>query len=485
MMARVIRSVAFLLLGCLLWQVDACAVDIPIAGQSVPQLSLIDQAVLDVMEDADVGAGVVAVMRHGTPIYHRAFGWQDEARNEPLPINTVMRLASVTKPLTAAAVRSLESPRVFSLNQQVFDTTGAGRGILPHQPFGNDVDTRLNSITPLHMLRHQGGWDRDIAGDHTYRERQIASEMGIASPPGRDATLEWILGQPLQFTPGTDSAYSNIGYMTLGMITEQITGQAHIDVIRERVLAPIGVEPTLVVEGRTFAEDHDPREPYYDNNGSTTFNVYWPQQGSFFVPRPYGGFDVDARIGQGSVVASPLAILEFLDHYQVAGNNIGGPRPGPGNWRWTHSGGYSGTSTYATQRGDGINFVILFNKQSTAGALNSALNTIFDTGQISQWPTTDVTLPPVALPGDFNLDNVVNMADYVFWRNNLGAYVDPWTSADVTGDGIVTRYDYEVWKENFGDHIPRGFGAVSIPEPTAAMLLVPIVAAFLWRARGS
>ncbi|MCO6047983.1 serine hydrolase [Aeoliella sp. ICT_H6.2] len=478
------RSILLVWMGCLFWAAGARADDIPIAGRSVPQLSLIDQAVLDVMQDGDVGAGVVAVMRNGTPIYHRAFGWQDAARTEPLPINTMMRLASVTKPLTAAAIRSLVQPGVFSLSDQVFDITGQGNGILPHQPFGTGVDARLNDITPLDLLRHRGGWDRGIAGDHTYRERQIASDMGIANPPGRDATLEWILGQPLQFDPGADYAYSNIGYMTLGMISEQLSGQPHIDVIRERVLEPISVEPTLVVHGRTFAEDQDPREPFYDHAGSYSFNVYYPDESAVqVVPRPYGGFDVDARIGQGGVVASPLAILEFLDNYQIAGTNIGAPRLGPGNWRLTHSGGYTGTSTYATQRGDGINFVILFNKASTAGALNSALNDIFDDRQISQWPTADVTLPPMNPPGDFNFDNIVDLADYVVWRNHLGAYVEPWTSGDATGDGLVTHYDYEVWKQHFGQQGDPRQVAAAVPEPATLWLMFPLIAVLLWRRR--
>src|SRR5690606_11172637 len=200
-------------------------------------------------------------------------------------------------------------------------------------PFGT-ADPRVNDITVLHLLRHQGGWDRDIAGDHTYRERTIASDMGLTSPPGRDATMSWILGKPLQFAPGTDSAYSNIGFMALGLISEELTGKPHIEVLRERVFGPIGVDPNDVIHGRTFAEDQDPREPFYDGSPFAT-NVFYPSHSNErWVDRPYGGWDQEARIGQGAVVATPLAILEFLDHYQVAGDNIGGPRPAPGNWRW-------------------------------------------------------------------------------------------------------------------------------------------------------
>ncbi len=454
------------------WNPSAPALDIPIAGLEVPELALVEQAMLDVMESEKIGAGMLAVMRHGVPIYHRSFGWRDEARTEPLPIDSMMRLASITKPLTAAAIRSLVRPGVFSLSDKVFDTTGNGNGLLDHVPFGTP-DPRVNDMTVLHLLRHQGGWDRGVAGDHTYRERQIASEMGLTSPPGRDATMRWILGKPLQFAPGTDSAYSNIGYMALGLISEKLTGKPHIEVLRERVFGPMGVDPNDVIHGRTFAADQDPREPFYDGSPFAT-NVFFPTHSNDrFVDRPYGGWDQEARIGQGAVVATPLAILEFLDHYQVAGNNIGGPRPAPGNWRWSHSGGFSGTSTMATQRGDGINFVIMFNKSDTAGELNTRLNDIFGSGQIRNWPTFDVTTPPPSLLGDFNGDWIVDAADYVVWRNSLGANVVRWSGADASGNGKIDVDDYLLWKLHFGDTSPATLqGGIAVPEPGSLGLVL-------------
>ena len=65
-----------------------------------------------------------------------------------------------------------------------------------------------------------------------------------------------------------------------------------------------------------------------------------------------------------------------------------------------------------------------------------------------------VTLTVVAaptLPGDYNLDNRVDLADYPMWRNTLGAEVTPYSGADGNGDGLVDADDYLVWKQNFGN----------------------------------
>ncbi|MEM8865537.1 MAG: choice-of-anchor Q domain-containing protein [Planctomycetota bacterium] len=54
------------------------------------------------------------------------------------------------------------------------------------------------------------------------------------------------------------------------------------------------------------------------------------------------------------------------------------------------------------------------------------------------------------LPGDFNGDEHVDVADYTLWRDNLGAFVAPHTLGDADGDGDVDRRDYDVWRDHFG-----------------------------------
>src|SRR5262249_22045585 len=57
----------------------------------------------------------------------------------------------------------------------------------------------------------------------------------------------YMLGQPLDFKPGTKTAYSNFGYMLLGMIIERVTGQPYADYVRGNTLAPMGI--TAMVNG--------------------------------------------------------------------------------------------------------------------------------------------------------------------------------------------------------------------------------------------
>ncbi|MEX2308964.1 MAG: choice-of-anchor Q domain-containing protein [Pirellulales bacterium] len=74
--------------------------------------------------------------------------------------------------------------------------------------------------------------------------------------------------------------------------------------------------------------------------------------------------------------------------------------------------------------------------------------------------------PPTgpALPGDYNLDGVVDAADYIIWRKTLGSSVPQYSGADGNGDTTVDAQDYSVWTGNFGDTLPPGSGGGASSE---------------------
>jgi hypothetical protein len=93
----------------------------------------------------------------------------------------------------------------------------------------------------------------------------------------------------------------------------------------------------------------------------------------------------------------------------------------------------------------------------------------------------------VRLGGDYNLDGVVDAADYVVWRNSVGEIVTIGTGADGSGplgapDGVIDQFDYTRWRARFGAMSPGlGRGADSlamplvageVPEPTTALLMM-------------
>jgi CubicO group peptidase (beta-lactamase class C family) len=149
----------------------------------------------------------------------------------------------------------------------------------------------------------------------------------------------------------------------LGLIVEKVSDQDYIDYVHEAVLAPIGIDRSDVIQGRSFMRDRDVREPWYDSGfkGVNVFDVAGPAV--FFSD---GGWNHEGAVAYMGLVATSTAIVEFLDHYLVWGPDIGKARNITGNvtgWRY-HTGSLPGTQALAIQRDNGINYVTLFNKRS-------------------------------------------------------------------------------------------------------------------------
>lgn len=403
--------------------------EFPVTGRPVPDLTWCDLMMINYMVPRDITGGLLAIMRNGCVVYQRGFGWHNEGQSVPIPENALVRIASCTKPITAAAIRKLITAGYFSLGDDAFNVGQAGGGVLNVNPWPSLGDSRIDDITIDHLLRHRGGWNRDLVGDWTYRECQIASDMDVSAPPGRQRTINWILGKALQFTPGSDYQYSNIGYLSLGLIVEQETGLNHITYLRQNVLTPDMWVPSVNFrQGRTFKADQPLREAFYDaGGGSCVFDSQCGACGLLSVDAPYGSWDHEARIGQGGIVLSPETMLEFLNRYRVGvSGSIGLPLDPANLVNESHNGALRGVNSLAWQRSDGVNVFIWFNQDPDEGHHGEAMKDLLDPLLDAQadWPTTCVDgfwvapfLAPYRYFGSYN-------SEFMGLANALGETTD-------------------------------------------------------------
>lgn len=356
------RSAALAL--ALLASVPAGRAQLPVSGRPVPTLSAFDDAMQDFMDEHDISAGVLGVMAEGRVVYLRGFGHTYDGTTA-LPENALFRLASCSKPFAAAVVQWLmESGTVaWDESDAAFDVGQAGGGVLDIAPWGGLEDEDVEAIEIRHLLRHTSGFTPS-GSDPAFDWRDASLAMGLASPVSRTDLMRWILGtETLAFTPGTDTEYSNVGYLALSLIAEQETGQALIDVVRSRILTSrMWVPSTEVQMGRTFRADQDPREPRYES-GDSSPNIYDDTPPYETVPSPYGRWPQPGLTGFGGMVASAPAMLEFLARYHAVpfrsefGERMGTEGPGDG----AHAGSLPGTNTWMQQRADSVYAFVAFN----------------------------------------------------------------------------------------------------------------------------
>ena len=380
------------------WLVAGASAQLPVTGRPVSQLAWLDDEVLAMMDEFGISGGLVALQRNGVIIYQRGFGWNDSGQIIAMPENSLCRTASCTKPFTGAAIQRLAGDGALSLEDFAFDLGQTGGGLLPLDPYPSLGDEDLKDVKIRHCLTHTGGWDRSMVGDLTYHECAIADDMDIDSPPGRTNTMRWILGQPLQCTPGMTCEYSNIGYLACGLIVEEVTGQNLLTYLRQNVLTrDMWVPWSDFRMGRTFEVDAPAREVWYD--GSAGFTCVFDNSECVLgcdtpiTNSAYGAWDHEARLGQGAIVLSPATALRFMDRYnvQLGSQSIGAPLNGE-RFNAYHNGILDGCNAYFWQRDDGINLFMFFNEDATGDDFGSELRSRIEStlDDQSNWPTLDV-----------------------------------------------------------------------------------------------
>jgi CubicO group peptidase (beta-lactamase class C family) len=184
--------------------------------------------------DAEPGIAVL-VRRNGRTVYEHGYGVRDLRTREPIDARTRFRLASVTKQMTAAAIMLL----VRDGRLRYEDTLPQA---LPGFPaYGSGVTIR-------HLLTHTSGLP-----DYEQLMENAEKQKGPLWTPERQIRDDEVLGL-LEgethgvFAPGTAWAYSNSGYVILGLVAARAAGRPLGDVLRERIFEPLGMTRTLAYE---------------------------------------------------------------------------------------------------------------------------------------------------------------------------------------------------------------------------------------------
>ncbi|HYV37659.1 MAG TPA: serine hydrolase [Gemmataceae bacterium] len=327
----------------------------PIQGDAVPELAAVDAAMRKFMQDRSIPAGTLAVMKNGKIVLSHGYGFLDPSHNTLCGPQTPMRIASVTKPITLAALLKLIREGKVSLTTKAF----VYLGIQP--PPGQKMDKRLLDITVQNLIQHKGGWDRDKAGDPMFKSLAIAKALGKPGPPTADDIIHYMAGQPLQFDPDSKSVYSNFGYCVLGRVIEKASGKKYIDYLHSDVTKPLGL--TSIQLGHTLPNSRNAKEPIYFDPGFGR-NVMAPTS-KIDVPAPDGTFCLEAMDSHGGLIASAPDSVRFLQAYWMNGQ----PRKDGESAAYSFFGSLPGTWTMVVQRKDGVNIAALFNQRTDPSGL--------------------------------------------------------------------------------------------------------------------
>ena len=227
------------------------------------------------VSDGAVPGASIAIMHRGELVHHHHVG--EANPGEPVTDETLFGLASLTKPIAAAAVMSICDEGLLDLDDAVVD-------VLPD--FGADIDplnanamleSQRDLITFRQLLAHTSGLPENIAPE-------LYSPSSLAS---RAEQTDLMLRTPLVSAPGERLRYSNLGPGIAARAAETVTSQDFLTIVRERILQPMDLRNIVAnpnpKEARRIARLSDPA-----NEGTDweTYNSEWWRETAV----PWGGF---------------------------------------------------------------------------------------------------------------------------------------------------------------------------------------------------
>jgi CubicO group peptidase (beta-lactamase class C family) len=275
------------------------------AGVALPGLEPFDEAMHDIVHKWQVPGAGLAVAKDSRLLLARGYGFANKEKQEPVQPTSLFRLGSLTKTVTAVAILQLVEEGRLKLDDQVLPIL-ADLGPQPEKI----MDARVRDITVRHLLQHSAGWDRGKSGDPPFLPYAAAvlRRQGGPAPPDCPMILRDALEQRLEFAPGTQHAYSNVGYCILGRIVERVSGMAFSDFVRTRIFARAGAQRLQWGRTRRAA----PQEVTYYDYPSASRVAAMPGIGKGLVAQPYGAFALETMDAYGSLIGSPIEYLKFL-----------------------------------------------------------------------------------------------------------------------------------------------------------------------------
>ncbi len=169
-------------------------------------------------------SGGVLLSRDGEVLLARAYGDADRTTGQPASIDTLWPIGSISKHFTAAAVLKLQSQGKLSVSDRL-------DALLPAE-WLQGVPRHMGQITVHQLLTHTAGFPES---------------SGMATP--RHSAAEQVrhaFRTGLDFAPGTEAGYSNIGYGVLAAVVEVVSGKPFEQTLRETVLVPAGMTDTAI-----------------------------------------------------------------------------------------------------------------------------------------------------------------------------------------------------------------------------------------------
>lgn len=182
----------------------------------------VDKLIHSEMQKQHIPGVALLVARSGKVIRAQGYGFSNVELQVPVKPETVFQSGSLGKQFTATAVMMLVEEGKIRLDD-------------PIKRYLKDGPDTWNQVTVRELLSHTAGFT-DYPKNFDFRKDYTEPQL-----------LKIVEGIPFAFEPGTKWSYSNLGYLTLGVLIHRVTGEFYGDFLQERIFRPLGMTTTRII----------------------------------------------------------------------------------------------------------------------------------------------------------------------------------------------------------------------------------------------
>jgi len=246
-------------------------------GMSASRLSEIDTAMQALIDQGKFAGIATLIARYGKVAHFGCYGKLDLALDTPIQADSLFRIQSLTKPITAVAALILHDEGYFDLDDPVSKWVPEFKNFKVMKDSTDINSERVdleNEITFRHLLTHTSGlaysvWlhspKQVVPIDEIYRDAKMINPIGILLLPLQEI-IQKVVGLPLIAQPGTTWYYS-VASDVLGYLIGLISGKPFDVFLRERIFEPLGMHDTSFYVPQGKIERFGPLYSAPDENG--------------------------------------------------------------------------------------------------------------------------------------------------------------------------------------------------------------------------
>lgn len=209
-------------------------------GISADTLQLATQKLQEYIDSSKFAGISALIYKDGEKVYRENFGKAGE--NQPMEDQTIFRIFSMTKPITAAALMTLYDQGKFGLDDKVAEYIPEFTETQVYNPETQSLEPQQNELTIRHLLTHTSGipygWDQNAYVDSLYR---------VMGAGGWDGTIgekvKIMASLPLKHQPGTKWEYG-LSIDVAGYLVEVLSGMPLDEYMKAVIFDPLGMDDT-------------------------------------------------------------------------------------------------------------------------------------------------------------------------------------------------------------------------------------------------